>query len=235
MRLLPPLLLILLLLPLPARAAAPWTEWNDLYVAIRDETIAPGLARKAATALQPRLRAASRGAGSPARVFPVAGYGPECGEKGRNYQHGRYDYYGSNRKGLHPAHDLFIHDPDQDGRDDATGQPVTVVAFSAGMVVATNTGWLPASPLKGGNYVWIYDPATDRFCYYAHLARVDVRPGDRVRAGAPLGLLGRTGKNAYARRSPTHLHFMVLAWDQGRMTPVNPWPELLRARVVPGP
>lgn len=225
------LLMILLILPLPARAAAPWQEWNDLYVAIRDETIDPTLAKKEAIALQPRLRAACNGLGSKERVFPVAGYGPASGERGRNYQHGHYDYYGSNRRGLHSAHDLFIRDRDQDGRDDRTGKPVAVVAFSAGMVVATNTGWTPQSPLKGGNYVWIYDPLTDRFCYYAHLSRVDVRPGEVVKAGARLGLVGRTGKNAYARRSPTHLHFMVVAWDHGRMTPVNPWRALLRARV----
>ncbi len=45
--------------------------------------------------------------------------------------------------------------------------------------------------------------------------------------------MGRTGINAQARRSPTHLHFMVVAWDRGRMTPIDPWRELLEAQRVP--
>ena len=229
------LLLILLLLPLPARAAAPWNDWNTLCAQIRDETIAPAAARKEAKVVEARLKAELHGKGSPRHVFPVAGYGPECGENGRNYHLGHFDFYNNaSRKGLHPAHDLFIRDENEDGLDDATGRPVEILAFSAGMVVATHSGWQPGSPLHGGNIVWIYDPLTDRFCYYAHLARIDVHPGELVAAGAPLGIMGRTGLNAYPLRSPTHLHFMVVAWDHGRMTPINPWRELLHAEVLPG-
>lgn len=224
-------LLLLLLLPTPVRAMAPWDAWNALYTAIANRSITPAAARTTARKLQPRLRAAGQDLGSERHVFPLAGYGPDCGEKGRNYHLGHFDFYDdASRKGLHPAHDLFIRDEDQDGRDDVTGKPVTVLAFSAGIVVETHRGWTPKSPLYGGNSVWVYDPAGDRFCYYAHLARVDVKPGDVVAAGTPLGLVGRTGKNAWPRRSPTHLHFMVVAWDHGRMTPINPWRALLRAR-----
>jgi murein DD-endopeptidase MepM/ murein hydrolase activator NlpD len=107
-----------------------------------------------------------------------------------------------------------------------------VVAFSAGVVVGINSDWEPGSPVRGGNYVWVFDPQSGRYNYYAHLQRIDVRLGQIVKAGEPLGLLGRTGKNAIMARSPTHLHFMVLAFDAGRMTPYNPWKELVAAQSV---
>jgi len=52
-----------------------------------------------------------------------------------------------------------------------------------------------------------------------------------VQAGETLGRLGRTGLNAYKKRSPTHLHLMVLSYRQGEMVPYNPWSELVRARL----
>jgi murein DD-endopeptidase MepM/ murein hydrolase activator NlpD len=44
---------------------------------------------------------------------------------------------------------------------------------------------------------------------YAHLSRVDVREGDRVRGGQPIGAVGRTG-NA----TGPHLHFEVWRWGR---------------------
>jgi hypothetical protein len=228
-----PLLLFLLLplLPAQARAASPWAEWNELYAAIRDLRIDPEPARARAALLMPEMRRAGWGGGSTAKTFPLAGYGPECGEQGRNYHLGRFDFFDNRkRQGRHPAHDLFIQDLDQDFRDDRTGEAVSVLAFSAGVVAATYVGWTEESGLYGGNYVWVFDPRTDRFAYYAHLDRVDVRPGQRVAAGTVLGVVGRTGKNAFPPRSPTHLHFMVISWDGGRMTPINPWSELVSAQ-----
>lgn len=228
------LVLTFLLLSPPAWAANPWQEWNTLSAEIRNEAITPAQARSRAKKLLPQMRAASREIVSTQHVFPVAGYGPECGENGRNYHLGRFDFYNNrSRKGLHPAHDLFITDQNQDSRDDTTGAPVTILAFSSGVVAAINSGWQPGTLTYGGNCIWIYDPATDRFCYYAHLERVDVAPGEVVTAGMPLGIMGRTGINAQARRSPTHLHFMVVAWDHGKMTPINPWQEFLEARTLP--
>jgi murein DD-endopeptidase MepM/ murein hydrolase activator NlpD len=52
---------------------------------------------------------------------------------------------------------------------------------------------------------------------YAHLSRVGVKPGERVRAGERLGLAGCTGSC-----SGTHLHFEV----RRRGAPVNPLPFL---------
>jgi murein DD-endopeptidase MepM/ murein hydrolase activator NlpD len=120
----------------------------------------------------------------------------------------------------------------QDSVDDGSGAPVTVVAFGAGVVVGINSGWEPTSEVRGGNYVWVFDVKSGRYHYYAHLQQVVVHLGQSVKAGQPLGLLGRTGKNAIMPRSPTHLHFMTVAFDGGKMTPYNPWKELVAAKNV---
>ncbi len=231
LRLIPRLLVAVLLLPTLACAGV-CEDWNAIYTTIRDDQVVPAQAETAMRRLHAGLLKDYAGIGSQERVFPVRGYDAGWGEKGRNYEKGRYDFFGGNHRGLHPAHDLFIRDRNQDSLDDRTGKAVEVVAFSAGVVVAVNTVWDYPSPLKGGKYIWVFDPRTDRFCYYAHLDRVDVKLGEEVRAGQFLGLLGRTGKNAHMNRSPTHLHFMVLRYDRGRMTPVNPWQELLKARTL---
>lgn len=224
-------LLAALHLYMPAYAnAAAWDDWNGLQQAVRDGRLPPEPARQRLIALDRRLRQAIRQQKpSPARQFPVAGYGPSCigGTAGSGYHPAGYDFYAGNRHGGHPAHDLFIRDANGDGLDDVTGRPALVVAFADGMVTGVNPAWQYPSPIRGGKYVWVFSPDTGRYCYYAHLARTLVRPGDWLRAGQAIGLLGRTGRNAWAQRSPTHLHFMCLAFDQGSMTPVNTFNELL--------
>lgn len=59
--------------------------------------------------------------------------------------------------------------------------------------------------------------------YYAHMARMSVRPGMRVSRGSILGIVGNTG-NVRGRNGGYHLHFEVRR--NGR--PVNPMPWLAR-------
>ncbi|HYE79318.1 MAG TPA: M23 family metallopeptidase, partial [bacterium] len=133
----------------------------------------------------------------------------------------------------HPAHDLFILDRDYDSRNDRTRRPVPVLALTGGVVVATSPRWAVGSPLRGGKYVWVYSPPERAFFYYAHNDSLLVVPGDVVRAGDALAFVGRTGRNAYLRRSPTHLHLMQLTLDaRNRPQPADCYPRLRQARLL---
>ena len=214
-------------------AAGVCEDWNHLYQQIRDFELPPEQAKAAFAPLHQRLRESYRqaGIGGAERFYPVLGYDASWGEKGIAYRPRGYQFFSGNRQGIHPSLDLFILDRNQDNLDDRNQEPVTIIAVSAGVVVGVNTEWEFPSPQRGGKYVWIFDPTTNRYTYYAHLAQVDVHLGQIVQAGETLGRLGRTGLNAYKKRSPTHLHLTVLAYRQGEMVPYNPWPELVRARL----
>jgi len=96
--------------------------------------------------------------------------------------------------------------------------------------VGKNTGWTSKSPLRGGNYLWVYDTATKGLFYYAHMKDITVNVGDVVRPGQALGTMGRTGKNAYPKRSPTHLHIMYLKYpDNGYPVPIRFYKDLVHA------
>jgi len=71
---------------------------------------------------------------------------------------------------------------------------------------------------------------------YAHLSAVLVNPGDRIEAGADLGLAGRSG-----RATGTHLHFEVTRdgravnpADAG-LSPLKPRPRVADVRVARDP
>jgi murein DD-endopeptidase MepM/ murein hydrolase activator NlpD len=68
----------------------------------------------------------------------------------------------------------------------------------------------------------------DRYYYYAHLKDVSVKVGQHVSKGDPLGTVGRTGVNAYKKRSPTHLHFTVHRSVDGYPKPINLYLKLRR-------
>lgn len=234
------LLTVAVLLALHAVAAAgPCNDWNILDKEIRDGSIDRVSAGSRITLLH-RLLLDTYGTATTnsAKTFPVAGYDYRAigGRNGNDYRPAGYVFYQGNRHGGHPAHDIFIRDRNQDSLDDADGKPVTIVAFTGGIVIAVNPDWEYPNPIRGGKYVWIFSPAEERYYYYAHLSSVTVAPGQIVSAGEPVGTLGRSGKNAYPRRSPTHLHFMTLSFDNGRMLPRNPYRELVgagRGKVTP--
>jgi len=167
--------------------------------------------------------------------FPLRGYGlKQVGGKrgGEGYRPSRYEFVGPKRRIGHPAQDIFVYDGNQDSLDDRTGRPVEVLALAEGIVVSTFSEWTPTpqesgNGKRGGNYVWIYHPGLKLFSYHAHLQSISARPGEQVTGGQPIATLGRTGTNAYAERSPTHLHLMLLRAQD--MTPVDPYPWLKKA------
>ncbi len=85
------------------------------------------------------------------------------------------------------------------------------VAAAAGTVTRTGT------TRRGGNVVWLAAYGTDEHLYYAHLDRQLVVPGQRVRPGDTLGLVGNTGN---AITTDPHLHFGVYRAGRGAVDPL---------------
>lgn len=239
--------LLFLMLSLTAVHAAPGSEnsptlyaaFNDFNTLIRDGKISKTAARTELPGMLAAIRSDyyNRGGSdfAPAEwVFPVAGYSAAAIEKSRN--HGfvpnGYDFFSGNRHGGHPAYDIFIRDRNQDRRDDRTRKAVQIVSMTGGVVVALENQWSQGSRLRGGKYIWIYDPANNLLLYYAHNDELFVEPGTIVKPGDLLATMGRSGRNAAKRRSPTHLHFSALRLNGGQLRPVPFYHELQRALQV---
>jgi murein DD-endopeptidase MepM/ murein hydrolase activator NlpD len=90
-----------------------------------------------------------------------------------------------------------------------------VRAAAAGSV--TQVGWL--SGYSGYGQVVLVDVGNGYRTMYAHLSRIDVKPGDWVVVGQRLGLAGCTGSC-----TGTHLHFEL--HERGRA--VDPMPFVAR-------
>lgn len=211
-------------------------RFNELNTRIRDGRIAREAARQELKRLLADLsteyyRKGGRRYPSAEWVFPLAGYDCRAITGGRNkgYIASGYDYFTGNRHGGHPSFDIFIRDRNQDCLDDRTGKPVKVLSLTGGIVVALEAGWEKGSGLRGGQYIWVYDPTNELLVYYAHNSALHVKLGDVVRPGDVLAEVGRSGYNAAKRRSPTHLHLTVLKVSDGRPLPLNVYPELSRA------
>ena len=165
-------------------------------------------------------------------IFPLEGYSNSAigGIQGNGYIDSGYNYFDGNKHGGHPAQDIFIRDKNQDCKDDKTNKYVNVLSFSGGIVIATEKEWDTKSSLRGGKYIWIYDPYSNSFFYYAHNEKILVECGQFVIPGQKIAFVGRSGLNAYKKRSPTHLHFMQLKLnDTFSPTPVNTYLKLLNS------
>ncbi len=132
-----------------------------------------------------------------------------------------YDWYHGNKHGGHPGHDIFIFpDKNRDCLDDVTGKAFNAQAMQTGVVVSINEKHKPGNP-RGGKYVWMYNPHSNLFAYYAHLTDVFVKPGDIVKEGGLLGTIGKTGFRLSKLHKPCHIHLMVLKNDGYKMKPHN--------------
>lgn len=230
------------MLPDAVSTAAPVTatdscpDFNTLNTSIRDGKIKKEEALKQVQELFPQLKKyyyshGGKDYASSEWVFPVQGYSAKNigGTNGSGYVASGYDYFKGNKHGGHAAHDIFIADKNQDGLDDRTQKPVNVLSVSGGIVIATETVWDTASDLRGGKYIWVYDPATGSLFYYAHNEQLFVSPCTLVKPGDTLATIGRTGMNAFKKRSPTHLHIMQLKLDSTFYPrPVDCYSELER-------
>lgn len=211
-------------------------DFNSLNTRIRDGLISRQEAQQQLRALLPKLSALFYQKGGQrldkaSWRFPVQGYGSRAigGTEGSGYIASGYSYFDGNKHKGHPAHDIFIVDRNQDGIDDVTGRPVNVLSMTPGIVVATAPTWDTTSSLRGGRYIWVYDPNSGSLFYYAHNREVLVRLLDIVKPGDAIATVGRTGFSAFKKRSPTHLHVMQLAIDSAYIPrPVNCFGDLKR-------
>jgi murein DD-endopeptidase MepM/ murein hydrolase activator NlpD len=188
----------------PGRQPAPLTSADTLLLDFRyrAETTGQHLLR-----VQPELLAAGRYTLRVARepslsVFPVLGRTDAAAGS----------FWGADRDGgarRHEGIDIFA----------PRGTPA--IAATAGTI--TRTGETPL----GGRVVWLADAAHGEHLYYAHLDKQLVSPGQRVRAGDTLGLVGNTGN---ARTTVPHLHFGIYRSGQGAL---DPFPFVQRAAVAP--
>jgi len=211
----------------------PCVRFNELNTAVRDGLISQDSARDVIRELLPEIKEYFRLQGGTESsetdcVFPLQGYNSSSigGINGSGYNSSGYDYFLGNKHGGHPAHDIFIHDKDQDCIDDYTGEPVNVLSVCNGVVIACEPDWRTDSDLRGGKYIYILDPSVDGIYYYAHNNDLHVKPGDIVKVGDVIAHVGRTGLNAYKKRSPTHLHLMYLQVEDGYPKPKNIYKNL---------
>lgn len=170
--------------------------------------------------------------------FPLMGFDYRAvgGKNGSGYHAGGYDLFDQNAKGSHPAHDIFIKDKNQDCKDDRTGDYVSILSVSDGIVIGTENDWQPGSEYRGGNYIWVYDTTTGGLWYYAHQKEIYVKTGDVVKAGQKISIIGRTGYNAAMKRSDTHLHLTYLRIDEeGNPFPINTYGWLKNAATLLDP
>jgi murein DD-endopeptidase MepM/ murein hydrolase activator NlpD len=258
MRALPPLIALLLLLPGSSGAdtqrsgangsgtteaappyCPPCEEFDRLNSRVRDGKVSRSEAVRKISELLPVLRGYYyRNGGRDYRksewIFPLRGYTARtiAGGKRHGYLPGGYDWFDGNRHKGHPSLDIFIRDRNHDDRDDLSGSYVQVLSLTGGVVVARESSWEPGSRLRGGKYLWIYDPATDALVYYAHNRGLLAGLGTIVRPGDPIALVGRTGLNAYRKRSPTHLHLTYLEWENGSFVPRDIYSRLRSCRTM---
>jgi murein DD-endopeptidase MepM/ murein hydrolase activator NlpD len=113
--------------------------------------------------------------------------------------------------GPHEALDIFV-----------TREGVPVRSPVSGVVIAAGDDWQGrwvrrkgleyeggGLSRRAGNGAIIYDPASGKYFYFAHLQPgITVRTGDVIRAGHILGRVGHTG-NASQPGHGKHLHFAV--------------------------
>ncbi len=96
-----------------------------------------------------------------------------------------------------------------------------VIAATEGTIRGVNTNNL------GGKVVWLSDGKRDQVLYYAHLDSQMVQPGQRVKTGDTLGLVGNTGN---AVTTQPHLHFGIYRYMGGA---IDPFPFLRRPSAEP--
>lgn len=215
----------------------PIVEWQKYEVLVRDGKIDKLVAKQKLVEIKSLIDKYCRNKNfkktySNIWTFPVENYDSKSigGKDGNGFKPNiiygpygvkGYDFFDGNKHGGHPAYDIFIIDKNQDCLDDRTLLPVNILSMKDCIVLSVNTNWQKGSQLRGGNYIWTYDPQEEMFLYYAHLDKIFVHPGQIVKSGEKIATVGRTGLLADNKKSPTHVHIMVLKYRGGILEPYD--------------
>lgn len=161
-------------------------------------------------------------------VFPMFGF-TWTGYRtdGKDYKDEDFDYFQGGEFHGHPAHDIFILDKDTNCVEDSTGKEVYATAMVTGIVLSKYDTWFRADYLRSGNYVKLFDPESKAIFYYSHLDSVFVNVGQLVKAGEPIGYVGRTGRKAI--KGKTHIHIAYYKIDDGHPIPEDIIEDLYKA------
>lgn len=151
-------------------------------------------------------------------AFPMSGWtSVTYRDKGQDYKDEKFDYFQGGESKGHPAHDIFIVDKDNDGIEDSVGTKIYATSMVNGLVIGVHSVWKVGDFYRSGNYVKVFDPESEALFYYSHLDSVFVVPGQIVKAGDPVGYVGRTGRKAINGR--THVHIAYYKIDDGEPIP----------------
>jgi peptidoglycan LD-endopeptidase LytH len=214
-------------------------KYKQLLINIREENISPDSAQHEFQNVLQYIRTKFPNTNplDSSIVFPLSKSSISAvGGSGNGFYARKFNLFDHKVKGSHPAHDIFIYDPDQDCLDNRKKAYVDVLSVGEGFVLAIEDTWTPSSSFKGGNYVWVYDVNRGDLWYYAHLRTIDVSLGQRVKTGQKLGFVGRTGSSAYNKRSDTHLHLMHLILNKDLLPKAhNYYTWLKKARYLKEP
>lgn len=161
-------------------------------------------------------------------VFPMSGWTSVTYRSGgKDYKDARFDYFQGGEFKDHPANDIFILDKDSNTYEDSTGEKVYAAAMVTGVVISKYSTWFKQDYLRSGNYVKLFDPESEAIFYYSHLDSVFVEPGQLVKAGEPLGYVGRTGRKAI--KGKTHVHIAYYKIEEGHPIPEEIIKDLYKA------
>ena len=214
------------------------SQFDSVNTLVRDNKISRAVALKQFQKIIPQIKTDYTKQGKKNNVeetwtFPLQGYSYKAigSKNGEGYISKSYDYFDGNKHGGHPAQDIFIQDKNQDCKDDKTGKYVNVISLNEGVVVSTESNWNSLSKLRGGKYIWIYNLTSNSLFYYAHNNQVLVSVGQILKSGDIIATVGRSGLNAYKKRSPTHLHISQLKFDKDFYPkPVDLYQTLLKVK-----
>ena len=81
----------------------------------------------------------------------------------------------------------------------SNNKPETIFAVENGTIVKAGTG-----TGNSGLRIWLKGAESKKYYFYAHLSKINVKQGDKVKVGQPIGKTGKTGG-----ATAIHLHFEI--------------------------